>query len=259
MKRYLSLIMLFVAADLVIGQNAESKGSDKNRYTSVSGEMNFSGARIVSESASDGSKEEGGNIMRFAPWFNVQVLNNWDGRSSGFFAGFTIRNVGFIYGKDQERWKARTYNLGIPVGLKWGDMNGTFLYLGYEIEVPIHYKEKYFQNERKKDKFGVWFSDRVSPFTHAGFVGINFKDGFNIKAKYYFTQFFNPDFDNSGITNPEDIRYPGNGLAVNDPNYIAPRDYLTVNVVYLALTWNMFRKPYHYYDGNKVEKADQMY
>lgn len=197
--------------------------------------------------------------MRFAPWFNIQFYNNWDGRNTGFFAGFTIRNIGFIYENDNnEKWKSRTYNLGVPVGFKWGDMNGTFMYLGYELELPIHYKEKYFTGETKQEKFTVWFSDRVSTFTHAGFLGFNFKHGFNVKFKYYFTEFFNPDFDNSDLK-PSDIRYAGNGLDPNDPDYVAPREYLTVNNFYVALTWNMFRKPYYYYTYDKTEKADQMY
>ena len=255
MKKALSLFLsLFLLLYVNAQDDSKFNNSGKTRYASVSGEINFSGAKIITESG-----EEGGNVMRFAPWFNLQMLNNWDGKNHGFFTGLTIRNVGFIYQKDNEKWKVRTYNAGIPIGLKWGDMNGTFLYFGYEFEVPFNYKEKYFNGESKDRKFNVWFSDRVNSFTHAGFIGFNFKGGFNIKAKYYFTEFFNPDFNNSTITDPKDIRYPGNGLANNDPNYKPAREYLNVNVFYVALSWNMFRKPYYYYDYDRTEKADQMY
>ena len=260
MKKALSLI-LFSLFVLFLNAQDDSKSTNSNitKYASVSGEINFSGAKIITESG-----EEGGNILRFAPWFNLQMLTNWDSKNHGFFAGFTIRNIGFIYEKTNEdniteKWKARTYNAGIPIGFKWGDMDGTFFYAGYEFEVPFNYKEKYFIGENKDRKFNVWFSDRVNTFTHSGFIGFNFKNGFNIKAKYYFTEFFNSDFNNASVQDPKDIRYPGNGLASNDPNYIAPREYLTVNVFYFALTWNMFRKPYYYYDYNRTEKADQMY
>ena len=252
----------FLSLIVVAFTQAQEKASsgDKASYVSISGEFNFSSARIVSQSLQGGgSVEEGGDIMRFAPWFNMQVLKSWDRKKCGFFTGLTLRNIGFIYGKDQERWKARTYNIGVPVGLKWGNMKGTFIYLGYEFEVPFNYREKYLVSDKKQDKFNVWFSDRVSPFTHSGFFGINFKGGFNLKAKYYFTEFFNPKFDNSGITDAHDIRYPGNGLAVSDPNYIAPRRYLKVNVIYLALAWNMFKRPVEYYNYKKVEKVEQMY
>ena len=255
MKKFLSILTSLLIVTLLNAQDdTKSTTTNSTNYLSVAGEINFSGAKIITESG-----EEGGNILRFAPWFNIQFINNWDKKNHGLFAGFTIRNIGFIYENGNEKWKARTYNAGIPIGFKWGDMDGTFLYFGYEFEMPFNYKEKYFNNESKDRKFNVWFSDRVNQFTHAGFVGFNFKGGFNIKAKYYFTEFFNPDFDNSSITETKDIRYPGNGLANNDPNYVAPREYLTVNVFYVALSWNMFRKPYYYYDYNRTEKVDQMY
>ena len=255
MKKIISLLLSFFFVLLLNAQD-DTKSTTPNtaNYLSVSGEINFSGAKIITESG-----EEGGNIMRFAPWFNMQFLNNWDRKNYGFFAGFTIRNIGFIYKIDNEKWKVRTYNAGIPVGFKWGDMNGTFLYLGYEFEMPFNYKEKYFIGETKDRKFNVWFSDRVNTFTHAGFVGFNFKNAFNIKAKYYFTEFFNPDYNAPPNEDPKDIRYPGNGLQEGTTGYVAPREYLTVNVFYVAVTWNMFRKPYYYYDYNRTEKADQMY
>ena len=130
--------------------------SQAERYMSAAWEVNFSSARIKSESGS-----EGGAIMRFAPWFNLQFYNNIDFDNSGYFVGFSIRNIGFIYEKNNEKWKARNYALGIPIGLKFGDVKGgNFIYAGYEFEVPIHYKEKYFKDEVKERKFGVWFSDR---------------------------------------------------------------------------------------------------
>jgi hypothetical protein len=130
--------------------------------------------------------------------------------------------------------------------------------MGYEFEAVLQYKEKYFNGEDKERKNSVWFSDRVSPFTHAGFIGYNFKGGFNVKFKYYFTEFFNKNFDNSGITDPRDLRFPGKGKE-GDVNYIAPRDYLKVNVLYVALTWNMFRKPIYYTTYEKKEATQSVY
>lgn len=220
------------------------------RFVSTSWEVNFSSASIKSESGL-----EGGADMRFAPWLNLQFYNNIDYDHSGYFVGFSIRNIGFIYEKDNEKWKARNYALGIPLGFKFGDVKeGNFMYAGYEFEVPIHYKEKYFKDEVKERKFGVWFSNRVSPITHAGFVGYNFKSGFNLKFKYYFTEFFNKNFDNSNITNEQDLRYPGQGDP-GDENYIPAREYLNVHVFYLTVSWNMFRKP-EYMTWEKKEKVD---
>lgn len=222
-------------------------------FISAAGEMNFSGAQIVTESG-----DEGNNIVRFAPWFNLQVYNNTDYRNHGFFIGLSVRNIGFIYEKDDEKWKVRNYAAGIPLGLKWGDMKGSFVYAGYEFEVPLHYKEKYFKGEDKERKNSVWFSDRVSPFTHAGFVGFNFKGGFNVKFKYYFTEFFNPEFNNSGITDARDIRYPGKGKA-GDADYVPAREYLKVNVLYMALAWDMFKRPTTYTFYEKKESTQSVY
>lgn len=236
--------VLFFCMVTVLSYNVHSQAT---KFYSVAGEVNFSSAKIISESG-----VEGGDVMRFAPWFNIQSLYNVDYKDHGYFWGFTIRNIGFIYENGNEKWKARTYNVGIPIGLKWGNTNGNFAYVGYEFEMPIHYKEKYFLGEDKEGKNEVWFSDRVSQFTHSGFIGYNFKGGFNLKFKYYFTEFFNKDFDNSGITDSKDLRYPGRGTE-GDADYIAPREYLKVNIFYLALTWNMFTKPYYYthYDSKK--------
>ena len=50
-------------------------------------------------------------------------------------------------------YKFRTYNLGIPIGeLKSVILDDKFLFLGYELEIPIHYKQKTFINEDKEDK-----------------------------------------------------------------------------------------------------------
>ena len=89
---------------------------------------------------------------------------------------------------------------------------------------------------------------------HGGVIFIDLRDRKGL------TQIvFNPEFNNESITDYRDIRYPGNGLAEGTTGYVAPREKLTVNVFYVALTWNMFRKPYYYYDYNRTEKADQMY
>jgi len=223
-----------------------------NRYLSVSGEINFSGAKIISETG-----EEGGNQMRFQPWFNLQFYNNVDKDGFGFFHGFTIRNIGFTYEKDNEKWKARTYNLGIPLGIKFGDMDGMFVYAGYEFEVPIHYRERYFRDENKTVVNSIWFSNRVSPYTHAAFIGFDFKYGFNLKFKYYFTEMFNKDFDNSGTNEYKDIRYSGGSTDPNAPAEARP--YLTVNNFYVAVTWNMFRKPYYYTNSEKPKEAEEIY
>ncbi len=202
-------------------------------YHSSSGEIIFSFATI----------QKGGNQiesnLRWSPVFNFQVLKNYDfSQHVGFFHGLAIRNVGFIYdvpGTDTLK-KHRTYNLGIPVGLKIGNLKrGMFLYGGYEFELPFHYKEKLFINDDKKDITSVWFANRVYWYTQSVFVGINFPRGFNLKFKYYLDGFFNKDY-------AETI----NGVRSK------PFADFDVNVFYIAINWNVFKDIKTYGKGRKT-------
>ncbi|MES2779896.1 MAG: hypothetical protein V4651_08350 [Bacteroidota bacterium] len=205
-------------------------------YHSTSGEMIFSFATI----------QKGGNQinsnLRWSPVFNFQGLNNYDfTQHFGFFHGLAIRNVGFIYeipGTDTLK-KHRTYNLGIPVGFKLGKLeNGTFLYGGYEFELPFHYKEKLFINDEKEDVSSVWFSNRVNWYTQSVFVGINFPRGFNVKFKYYLDSFFNKN-------------------ATETINGVQSKPFANfdAHVFYIAIDWNVFKDVKEY--GRKKRKQQQ--
>lgn len=225
------------------------------KYPSASGEINFSSATIINESGN-----EGGATTRFAPWFNIQFYRNWDKESYGFFTGFTLRNIGFIFKDGNEKWKCRNYAVGIPVGMKWGSMKKMFVYAGYEFEVPFNYRERFFLDDSRERVYNVWFSDRVSRFTHAGFVGINFRHGLNLKLKYYFTEFFNPDFDNSQVTDVRDIHYNGDSVDPLTGEVVPARERLKVNIFYIAVSWNMFRRTKYYYNQEEeVRKAVAIY
>jgi hypothetical protein len=197
-------------------------------YTSASGEMIFSFAKIKRNGSEVGSN------LRWSPVFNFQVLRNHDFTNTfGIFHGLAMRNVGFIYdvpGTDTLK-KFRTYNIGIPLGFKIGNLdNGFFLYGGYEFEIPFNYKEKTFVGERKTDKFSVWFSDRTDWWTQSVYVGLNFPRGFNLKFKYYLNNFFNKSFSEDGA----------GGVRVQ------PFANMDVNVFYIALDWNVFRDVHAY-------------
>lgn len=183
-------ILAFLFLVCSINVTAQSK-----LYSTTGGEMIFSFATI------DNNGDGNGNIMRWSPVFNFQVYGNYDiNRSVGFIFGGSIRNVGFIYdvpGTNTKK-KFRNYNIGIPVGIKLGNMNRFFLFGGYEIEFPINYKEKTFINEQKT-KFNVWFSSRVPVYYHTAFVGVQFPYGLTLKFKYYISEFFNQDYtENDG-------------------------------------------------------------
>ncbi|NOX47101.1 MAG: outer membrane beta-barrel protein [Chlorobi bacterium] len=210
--------------------------SQSNNYWSSGGEMIFSFATI------DNNGDEGGDVMRWSPVFNGQVMYNMDVSDNfGIFTGLAIRNVGFIYNNYKilednpiitVKKKFRTYNVGLPIGFKLGNMKKTFLYAGYDLEFPFHYKEKTFRDE-KKDKFSAWFSNRVEQFQHGFIVGIQFPYGANLKFKYYLSNFLNMGYTESDGTKP----YDG----------------LKANVFYVSLNFNLFTPIKAYKKGGASE------
>ena len=210
-------------------------------YTTSGGEMIFSFASI------DDNGSSTGNIIRWSPVLNLQNLVNYDpSKSFGLFSGINLRNVGFIYDnyKDTEtgdivKKKFRNYNLGIPIGIKIGNLDKLFVYGGYEIEFPFAYKEKTFQNEVKK-KFTKWFSKRVPTVYHTVLVGIQFPYGLNLKFKYYLTNFHNKDFTETV-----------GGVQTK------PYENLNANVFYFSLCFNLFKNDKIYF--KEEFKSDTKY
>ena len=119
--------------------------------------------------------------------------------------------------------KVRSYNLGIPVGLKIGNMANTCIYGGYEIEFPFAYKKMTIVND-EKDKFTNWFSDRTG-IQQSFLVGIQLPQGMNFKFKYYFTNFYNQSY-----------------TAVDgDGNQVQRYEDLNANVYWISLNIVLFR------------------
>lgn len=227
---------------LLIGTALFSFGQIKH-YASSSGEMIFSFANIKQSGNTIDSK------LRWSPVFNWQVFSNHDfTQHVGMFYGFAIRNVGFVYDipNSDTLKKYRTYNIGIPIGIKIGNMEGGFIYGGYEFEMPFHYKEKTFVNGDKKDKIQVYFTDRVNWYTQSLFAGFNFKRGLNIKFKYYLDNFFNPNYSE---VNAAGVR-------------VKPFSNFNAHVFYVAIQFNPFKDWRSYYqksDKPDTKKADERY
>lgn len=199
----------------------------KDWYATSSGEWIFS-IPVLDVNGSDR-----GGIVRFAPFFNLQGLVNYDlSTHFGFFTGLTLRNLGFIYdvpdppdgqaGSDV-RYKFRTYDVGVPVGIKFGRMNHGLVFIGYELELPFNYKEKRFENEKKEDKFDVWFSSRNEPLFHSVMLGLQGPHGATIKFKYYLSNFHNTDFTET-VDGVETKPYAG----------------LNANIFYVSLGYDLF-------------------
>ncbi|MBL7854054.1 MAG: hypothetical protein JNL17_06640 [Cyclobacteriaceae bacterium] len=209
---------------------AESFGQDQPKvYTTSSGEMIFSFASI----SANGSEE--GSVMRFSPVINIQNWVNFDKADNfGFFTGLSVRNVGVIFdvpGQPNTRVKARTYNVGIPFGLKLGNLQKRFFFVGYELELPVNYKEKIFINEEKEEKTNIWFSNRVPTINHSLMAGIQLPYGSTLKFKYYLTNFYNKDYSEND----------GQG------NSFKPYENLDINVFYISLSFGLLKNTDFYY------------
>lgn len=219
-KLGLSLLVMTFATKPASSQETKPQ---KKIYTTTGGELILSWAD---------AKDNGANAdspLRFAPFFNFQNQLHRDMNDKlGFFTGLNIRNVGFIYDDPVEvntRYKLRTYTLGIPFAIKVGDMAGKLVFAGYELELPVNFKEKTFVNEDKVSKSSGWFSKRTPGLYHSLFVGIQGPYGLQVKFKYYLTNFVDK------------------GYAANDGNgnTIYPYQNFEANVLYISLSFQLFR------------------
>jgi len=229
MKKAILITMVLLIALLNEGM-AQTK---TNRYFTSGTEFVFSWASI------DNNGTEGGNVMRFTGWFHYQGHFHFDlNQSFGFITGLALRNIGFIYNNQETglKKKYRTYNVGIPIGIKVGSMGRAHLYAGYEIEFPTNYKEKTFNNERKDDKFNVWFSKRTPALYNTLFVGVQFKYGINLKFKYYLDNFFNQSY--SEVNQDGIIEYPYKNI--------------DVRIFYFSLNINLFRDVHFNYTKEEM-------
>lgn len=191
-------------------------------YLSTSGELIFSSAEV------DFFGNEDRSTVRLSAFFNSQSHINRDlHKSFGIFTGMNIRNIGFIWKEPNttHKTKYRTYNLGIPAGIKIGDLEKRFVYAGYEIEFPFHYKEKFFSDGTKKSKQSKWFSKKVPAAYHTVMLGTELKNGLNVKVKYYLNGFFNQNYTETvaGQT-------------------IKPFDGFDANVFYISVSSGMLKK-----------------
>ena len=156
--------------------------------------MNFSYALLD-------DTDDGTVTPRFAPLYNMSNYYHFDfAKSFGMFAGFTVGNVGFIVDwKDslQTTKKFRTYNFGVPIGFKLGQMDAKepfYFFFGGALEIPFHFKEKTFYDGKKDHKIKEWASDRVNILQPSLFVGITFPNRNSVKISYYPMDFLNTSY-----------------------------------------------------------------
>ena len=214
-KKY--IVIVCIIAGLV-----QSSVAQKTVYTTTGGEWIFSSANVTINGANATS------IIRFSPVFNFQTQVHRDFNDKmGLMTGIGLRNVGFIYDdpfNPGTRYKARNYNIGLPIALKFGKMNGMYFFVGYELELPINYKQKTFVNDNKT-KFNEWFSNRVPTIYNTLIAGVQLPEGMQLKFKYYATNFYNKDY----------TAVDGSG------NLYKPYAGYEVNVFYISLSFQILK------------------
>jgi hypothetical protein len=228
MKQYIMIIAIMAGVQAMAQDN--STGSGKRVYTTSSGELIFSAANV----SLNGDEEE--SVLRFSPVVNIQNWVNIDKSDNfGLFTGLSVRNVGVIYDQDAStRIKARTYNLGIPIGIKLGNLAEKFVFVGYELEIPVNYKEKTFIDEDKESKKNIWFSDRVNTINHSLMAGVQLPYGATLKFKYYLTNFYNKDFKSTD----------------DQGNTVKPYADTDINIFYVSLSFGLLKNTDFYYNND---------
>ena len=209
----------FLLLTLILSGFTFLQAQDKKVYTTTYIDIPITWATVT-----DNGQSLNG-VVRFAPFFNFGNNVNVDfSEKAGFYGGWNIQNTGFIYDVDENtRKKVRNYYLGIPVGLKFGNMDKGYFYIGYELALPFNYKEKTFINE-VKTKFNTWFSNR-SAIQQSISIGAQLPYGANIKFKYYFTNFYKQSYTESD----------GQGGSVY------PYENFEANIFWVSLTFELFR------------------
>jgi hypothetical protein len=232
MKTFVCLSVFFFSFTAQVF--SQSKENKSKAYVTSGGELIFSFANVEQDGNSESS------TMRFSPVFNLQVMLNQDmSKNFGLFTGLAVRNVGYITSDYIDpsnslvyKKKFRTYNLGIPLGFKAGNLDKIFFYGGYDVELAFSYKEKTYDGGDKIDKITGWFSDRNELFQHGFFAGLQFPRGLNLKFKYYLSEFHNRDYTNNAGIKP----YAG----------------LKTNIFYISLSFFLFKDLDFYY----TQKSD---
>jgi hypothetical protein len=203
----LSISVLLFSQELKAQESTENAAPDsvklvrKKLYWSSGLDMFlFSTARAYSAA----SKTTDLSPLRFTYFLNFGFNLNYDiSKNIGVFTGIGMKNLGYIekYATNDSTVKRRVLALGIPVGIKFGNLHRhTYGFAGIGVDAPFNYKEKGYIKRGNKDKFNEWFSDRTPRLMHYWFAGFAFKPGLTLKGQYYPSNFINGNYKETVTT-----------------------------------------------------------
>jgi len=205
--------------------------SQNDNYFAAGGDMIFSSGPLESDTTDTSP------VLRWSPFFNVQgQLHFGFSEHVGFYTGLGVRNVGlishvtstFLVGgiptQEEITVKERSYSLGLPLALKFGNIpNETYFAAGGEAELMFSYKRKIMDDGNKVKNSG-WFNDNVNIFNPSVFGEMHFHGGQYIRFKYYLMDFLNYQ----GINLVDDSQ---NQKYVADYGSGSPLFYVSVGIV----------------------------
>lgn len=200
MKNLLAILFIFLFAHELVGQGLSPVYLPKGRYAArvfneYGTEEIFSSARLTYY----GDKEV--TPLRYSGFFNLNSTFHFEfGKYVGLYTGLGVRNIGMVYHTDSMKYKYRTYNLFVPLGLKLGNLkHGIFLNIGGEFNYAFNYREKKFTNRFKKiDKYNKFGSEATPSIQWIAFAGLRYKI-LGLKFGYVFNNYLNPNYVRNGI------------------------------------------------------------
>lgn len=144
--------------------------------------------------------------LRFSAFLHYgHTLNYNFSNQLGIYTGADIKNIGFIEKDNGFTYKKRVYTLGVPLGLRFGNMSSrNYIFLGGGLDMALNYKEKFWSKDIKKTKSSEWFgkeTDLFMPYIFAGYA----HNGFTVKVQYYPNNFLNEDYTRMAIGTPTKI------------------------------------------------------
>lgn len=135
---------------------------------------------------------------RFSWFLNAGSHFNKDlSKSAAIFTGLVIRNMGFVLKEGGWTTKHRIYALSVPLGLKLGNLKKGHLIVGGAVDLPFHYKEKYWYERKNKVKKSEWFSKKTKSVLPNAYLGYVTQSGMTLKGTFYPTNFMDEAYYNS--------------------------------------------------------------
>jgi hypothetical protein len=151
----------------------------------------FSFANVERPSAVSASAQTLSTRLRWAPVFNYTIQPHFNlSNSFGVFTGLEIKNTGFIIEQGGDTvTKHRTYNLGIPVFLKLGNLaDGIYIFAGAGYDYQFDYKEKIFVGDSRTKRKPSNAVNQFVPYLSGGFAYQNYFISVTYQLDDYFKE-----------------------------------------------------------------------